>query len=123
MTGSLDGLRILLFEDEALIALDVEQVCLDAGAGTVSVVHTLDAAPAALAAADFDAAILDVMLAGKSTSSVAHQLMRDGTPFIFATGYSDRIDHLAEFENIPVVTKPYVGGAIAEALSGAIRKR
>lgn len=118
----LDGLRILLMEDEALIALDLEQLCRDSGADDVIVIRNLEEA-SQIDADPFHAAILDVMLSGNPTVEFARTLTRQGVPFVFATGYSDREELFSEFPGTPVIGKPYVGSELVEALAGAIARK
>lgn len=121
MTLLLAGLRLLIVEDEFLIAMDVEQLCRDHGAADVVVVGTaaeLGSGPANRA--DFDAAILDVMVEGQPTLEFAGSLAERGIPFIFATGYSDRADVFSAFPGVRVVGKPYASDDIVEALAAAV---
>jgi CheY-like chemotaxis protein len=118
----LSGLRILLMEDEALIALDVEQLCRDSGAADVIVVRDLGQVQNACGD-DYHAAILDVMLSGNPTTDFARTLSGRGVPFVFATGYADNADFFAEFPDTPVVGKPYVGADLIRALAGAIARK
>ena len=118
----LRGLRILLMEDEALIALDVEQLCRDSGADDVVVVRHLDQVQSA-GGDPFHAAILDVMLSGNPTIEFARTLAQQGVPFIFATGYADRDELFTEFPDTPVIGKPYVGADLVNALAGAIARK
>jgi DNA-binding response OmpR family regulator len=121
LSGPLEDLHILLLEDEALIALDVEQLCLDAGAAGVTIVRKVEGL-GDLQLDRFDAAIVDLMLAGKPTMAFASRLVEARIPFIFATGQVGRIGGLAPFADIPVVGKPYFGSAIADGLTEAIRR-
>ena len=75
MPASLNGLRVLLLEDEVLIAMDVEQLCLDNGAATVKTVRDLVETEAANPAL-FDIAIVDLRLGGQSTLVSRGDLMR-----------------------------------------------
>ncbi|MBX3532225.1 MAG: response regulator [Rhizobiaceae bacterium] len=115
-------MRILLLEDEALIALDVEQICREHGAAEVRVARTLDAAAGALSAR-FDAAIFDLMLGSQPTTGLARQLVESGIPFIFATGHVAQDALLVPFPGVPVVGKPYFGAELVEALVQAIGSR
>ncbi len=85
----LDGLRILVLEDEFLIAMDVEQLCRDHGAGDVVIARDLAEIDGKDVAAQFDAAIVDLMLGGASTLDFASRLREAGLPFVFASGYAD----------------------------------
>ena len=118
MAGLLGGLRILVLEDEFLIAMDVEQICRDAGAADVIIARTLEEAQSA-AATGFDAAIIDMMLEGKSTLSFAASLRNRGVPFVFASGYSDLGDAATSFPDTIIVGKPYSGDDLVKALCTA----
>jgi CheY-like chemotaxis protein len=114
----LNGVRVLVLEDEFLIAMDVEQICRDAGAPDVILARTLEEANAAEPAA-FDAAILDLMIGGSSTSGFAGLLAERGVPFVFASGYSELADVHARFPGVTVVPKPYSGDDLIAALAEA----
>jgi CheY-like chemotaxis protein len=119
---SLKGLRVLILEDEYLIALDVEQLCRDHGAENVSISREIPDIPER-APIPFDIAILDLMLNGETTLPFAERLHARGVPFIFATGYADAPEKFARFSDVPVVGKPYSSeeliGALVEATSTA----
>ena len=88
--------RILVLEDDALIALDIEQALLEMGDVDVSVAHRLEAGVALLDAHHFDLAILDVDLGPDNSIALAERLARDGKPYLFLTGYrSSRVAALA----------------------------
>ncbi|KAB2954835.1 MAG: response regulator [Rhizobiaceae bacterium] len=116
----LEGLRLLIVEDEFLIAMDVEQLCRDHGAVDVVVIGTAADLVTASTSAGFDAAILDVMVEGQPTLDFARGLAEHGIPFVFATGYSDRGDVFSAFPDVRVVGKPYTGDEIVEALATAV---
>src|SRR5882724_2776091 len=115
----LDGLRILVLEDETLIAMDVEQLCRDHGAGEVVIARDLAEIDRQKVAAEFDAAIVDLMLGGASTLDFAFELRRSGVPFVFASGYSDTDEIEASFPGIRLVAKPYSGDDLIEAVAAA----
>lgn len=119
----LDGRSILILEDEYLIAMDVEQSCLEWGAGEVTILRSLDQLRALpIEALRFDAAILDLRLGGESTTPFARELVSRGIPFVFATGLSD-VEELAEsFPDVPVIGKPYSGDELVRILSGVIAR-
>ncbi len=77
LSGMLEGLRILVLEDEFLIAMDVEQLCRDHGAVDVTVARSLEEIGEGL---DVDAAIIDVLLNGVSTLDFAAGLEETGIP-------------------------------------------
>lgn len=118
---ALAGMRVLVMEDEILIAMDVEQLCRDHGAAKVVLVHDFGSAgPEMALETSFDAAILDVALAGQSTFSFAEKLAVAGVPFIFATGHAEVEGLFDAFPGVAVIGKPYGEHALIEALSLAI---
>jgi CheY-like chemotaxis protein len=114
LPGTLEGLRILVLEDEFLIAMDVEQLCLDHGAQKVRVARSLDEAGED---GEFDAAIVDLMLGGTSTFDFAETLKAAAKPFVFASGYTDNAEIATRFPGVALVGKPYSGTDLIEALA------
>ena len=119
MAGLLDGLRILVLEDEFLIAMDVEQICRDEGAADVVIARTIADAEAATSSANFDAAIIDLMLGSASTLPFAATLRERGVPFVFASGYTDLKEIAASFPGVGIIGKPYGSDDILAALAQA----
>jgi DNA-binding response OmpR family regulator len=115
----LEGLRILVLEDEFLIAMDVEQLCRDHGANDVVIARALAEIDEQKVVGEFDAAIVDLMLGGTSTLDFASRLRQSGLPFVFASGYSDPDEIKGSFPGIRLVTKPYSGTDLVEALAAA----
>ncbi|AZO21361.1 response regulator [Mesorhizobium sp. M1E.F.Ca.ET.045.02.1.1] len=113
----LDGLRILVLEDEFLIAMDVEQLCRDHGAADVVVVRDLAEIDQRDGLSWFDAAIVDLMLGGVSTLGFAARLRGGGVPFVFASGHSDADEIESSFPEIRLVAKPYSGDDLIEAVA------
>jgi len=117
----LDGMRILVLEDELLIAMDVEQLCRDHGAHDIIIVRSLgelQTAPEALP----DAAIVDVMLGGESTLDFAKDLHARGIPFVFASGYTQSDEIFRDFPGVALVGKPYSGDDLMSAVAEACRR-
>lgn len=115
----LHDLRILLLEDESLIAMDVEQLCRDHGARLVDAIARLAQIGQEDLAARYDAAIVDLMLAGQSTLDFAAQLKRQNIPFIVASGYASAQEVNLLLPGTLVVEKPYSGDDLVEALGAA----
>lgn len=118
--ASLKGRRILVVEDEMMIAILVEDMLNELGCSVVGPAHALDTALAlARAENEIDAALLDVNLAGQPVFAVADALRLIGVPAIFATGYGGAglrdVDHGA-----PVLEKPFVSGDLERALHAAL---
>jgi DNA-binding response OmpR family regulator len=101
------GRRILIVEDEAMLALDLEWAIDAAGAQVIGPAMTLDEALGIIARGEpIDAAVLDVDLAGRSVLPVARQLAEAGVPFLFHTGHGDRTALLDAFPRARMLIKP-----------------
>src|SRR3546814_9846381 len=87
---SLAGLRILVVEDELLVALELEMMLIGLGCDVVGPASRLEKAMQLAAAEAIDGAILDVNLRGRPVYPVATALKARGIPFLFSTGYRDR---------------------------------
>lgn len=121
--GKLSGLRIMLLEDQMIIAMDAESALLACGAKSVDAVGTADEALRVLNAMRPDACVLDVNLGSGTSLSVADDLVRRGIPFIFATGYADRAIIPERFAKIPTVRKPYDAKGLCEAIHAALARK
>jgi DNA-binding response OmpR family regulator len=80
-------MRILLVEDEAMIALHMEDLVADLGHEVAATAMRLGEALEMARGCDVDFAILDVNLAGSMSFPVADVLTERGVPYVFATGY------------------------------------
>ena len=101
-----DAVKILIVEDEMLIAMLLEDMIGDLGHEVVGPFHTFEAAIEAIAEARYDIAILDVNLGSQSSVPIAEELQRRGVPFAFATGHSR--EHLdPRFHEAQVIAKPF----------------
>jgi CheY-like chemotaxis protein len=79
--------KVLVVEDEALVAVLVEDALLDAGFDVIGPAATVEEALALLEAGAPDAVVLDLNLAGETSTPVADALARRGIPYVIATGY------------------------------------
>ena len=118
--AKLNGKRVLVVEDEALVSMLVEDLLRDAGATVLGPASSVDEAlrlvEAAAADGGISAAVLDIDLAGRHVAEVADRLAALGVPFLFATGYGDGRDpggHGAA----PVVEKPFDTGRLVAAVA------
>lgn len=84
----LSGLRALITEDEAIIAMDLEYTLREVGCEIAGVANSLESAEKVLLSGRVDFAVLDVNLGGKNVFSFARKLRAQGIPFFFLTGYS-----------------------------------
>ena len=97
--------RILIVEDEPIIALGLEDVLVDAGFQIAGVAGKLEKALALIESGACDVAIVDANLAGVSASPVAIALAARGIPFIVMSGYSPE-QLQAVFPDALVMQKP-----------------
>ena len=121
-SNALAGLRILLLEDEYLIAMDVELLCRDNGAAEIVTKRSLEEVDGMDGLDGFDVAVVDLVLAGASTLPFAERLRKSNVPFIFASGYADE-QLLSAFPDVRTVSKPYAGDDLIEAIAAASGRR
>jgi len=113
------GKRILIVEDEALVALELQFAFEDEGAEVVGPAQSLmKALETATHDAEIDIALLDVDIAGENVFPVADLLRRRGVPFAFHTGHASRSELGALFPGTTTFIKP----AMAETLIMHLRK-
>jgi CheY-like chemotaxis protein len=113
--------RILLVEDDALIALDAHDVLIDAGYNVVGPASTLACARLLAASEPLAAAILDVNLNGLYVWPVADLLHNRGIPFLLLTGFGADLDMPTYCRSQPHLRKPVVADTLLKALSKIIR--
>ena len=117
--SSLRGRRVLVVEDEYLIAQDLCEELRSCGAEVMgpatSVAHAL---ALLIAEPPPDMAVLDIGLPDAKVYPVADALRARGIPFVFATGYG--ADGLAaEYRTAPLLQKPFRSGDLEKALAAA----
>ncbi|MFA5951289.1 MAG: response regulator [Hyphomicrobium sp.] len=109
-------MRVLVVEDEPLIAVDIEQIVIEGGHEIAGLAATVEHALSLVGEGAFDAAILDANLAGKSAGPVAEALKERQLPFIAISGYSISQRPRA-FCGAPFLSKPFKPAALLAALS------
>lgn len=104
----LAGSRILLVEDEALIAMEIEMAIEDCEAQVVGPAASVDQGLELVdtVGKEIDVAILDVDLHGLEVFPVASRLKELGVPFLFHTGHGRQRELNALFDDAPVCSKP-----------------
>jgi CheY-like chemotaxis protein len=113
-------LRILVVEDEMLVAMNIEDMLLDLGHEVAGIASRLGPALSLAGEANIDAAMLDVNLAGENSFPVADLLAARGIPFVFATGYG-RQGLEERHRDRPLLQKPFGAsdlGPVLAALQG-----
>jgi len=115
MNSETKKLRILVVEDEALVAMLMEDTLEELGHEVSAVASRLHDARELARTGDFDLAILDVNLDGRPSYPIAQALKERGIPFAFATGYGNKgLDQ--SFVGIPTLAKPFVGDDVARLI-------
>jgi DNA-binding response OmpR family regulator len=115
MTAAAKRRKVLVIEDEAMIAMLIEDMLTELGFTPVGPGADMERALSMVEQAEFDAVILDVNLGGERTMPIAATLRARGLPFLFATGYgTSGIDE--EFKDQIVLTKPFRNVELEEAL-------
>jgi light-regulated signal transduction histidine kinase (bacteriophytochrome) len=117
-----EPLKVLLVEDQMLIAMDVENMLEDNGIFGVETATSSGMALEKLKSFSPDVAILDINLGSDTSIPVAQELLRRKIPFMFATGYSDSLAVPAELTNVPVIRKPYDEDALMSEIGRLSQK-
>ena len=117
--SNLNGLKVLVVEDEMLVSMLVEDMLSDLGCTVVGPAAELEEAMTLAQSADIDLALLDVNLGGRPIFPVADALKARGVPFAFASGYGEAglsEDH----RGAAVLQKPFREADLAKALRGLV---
>lgn len=110
----IEGKRILVVEDEFIVAAMLCDTLEDSGAVPLGPVGRVDEGLAVIAEGGIDAAVLDWNLAGESGTPLAVALAERGIPFVIATGYGSVEE---PFADRPILGKPYISANLIEKLS------
>ncbi len=108
--------RILVVEDECLVAMLLEDFIAELGYTVVATAARKEDALRRLEAGGIDAALLDVNLDGERSYPIAEALAARGLPFVFVTGYGEAGIEPA-FRDRPVVQKPFTQDSLRQALA------
>ncbi|HEY0011957.1 MAG TPA: response regulator [Allosphingosinicella sp.] len=111
--------RILVVEDEPIVALSLQDTLEDLGFEVVGPAFRVAAALALARVEAIDAAILDVNMAGEDSYGIAEALRARGIPYLFATGYG-RQGLEPGHEDVPVLQKPYREAQVAAGLAALL---
>jgi len=109
---SLLGARVLVVEDETLLAMETVNQLRAAGAEVFGPANTLEQALTLAGRESFDCAVLDVNLGGRTVAPLAALLRRRGAPFLLVTGYE-----APEIEAPAVLRKPVDHAELLAVLS------
>jgi CheY-like chemotaxis protein len=108
---ALAGKRILLVEDEFIIAAMAEDMLTDLGATVIGPASTVAVALRLVETSAIDAAVLDVNMDGERIDPVVEALGARSIPIVFATGYGERT--LGRAQAAPILDKPYTQEKLA----------
>ena len=120
MSQAFSGRRVLIVEDESLVAMLLETILEDMGCTPVGPAATVDEALRMASDGEpVDAALLDVNVAGRQVFPVAEALRDRGVPFVFSTGYGEG-GLPDEWRGQPTLQKPFTEVAVRDALMTAM---
>ena len=112
----LSGRRVLLVEDEVIVAWLLEDMLSDLGCSVVGPAASVKQALVMIDAGGIDVAMLDVNLNGEMSYPIADALAARSVPFVFSTGYhKDRL--LERYRTFPALQKPFHASELAAILA------
>lgn len=117
---ALSGLRLLIVEDDMLIAMMIEDVLLGCGCEVVGPVGRLADALNAAQREPLDGALLDLNLAGERADPVAAVLRDRDIPFVIVTGYGPEAGG-TQYPDVPLLAKPFDPETLPQVVARAIR--
>ena len=119
-TSRLLGRRVLLVEDEFLIAMELEHALQDVGAEVVGPIATLRCAVEEARRTTCEGAVLDVDLRGEDVYPAADALVARAIPFVFHTGHGLKRDLFRRYPAAPVCSKPMHSEQLLRTLAGLL---
>lgn len=114
------GLRVLVVEDFATLAIALCDDIRDSGHRTIGPAPSVEAAEQLLASQSIDAAVLDIDLGGQPSYPLARALRDRGTPFLFLSGYSAE-DLPSDLRDCRVIEKPVEPGVLGAWLDSLVK--
>lgn len=117
------GHHILIVEDDALQAMDLEFALKDAGFSIIGPAGTPSSALSMIEEKVPDSAILDYNLAHETSADVAVSLRSEGVPFVYVTGQKERLRTDKSAPRAEVFQKPYIQSQLIEFITRLINRR
>ena len=114
-TDSLDGCRVLIVEDEALVSMLLEDILDDLGCKVAGTAASVAKAMEIIQANELDCAVVDMNLGGENSRPVAEALAAKGVPFIIVSGYGEG-GVRQDYPSAVVVGKPFQSEDLRRAL-------
>ena len=121
--GVLKGARVLVVEDEVIVAMDVQANLEAAGATVLGPAHTLSEALELATNFTLSAAVLDLRIGRETIGPVARVLKARNIPFLFYTGQLAGDVLRSEWPEAPVLSKPASANEMAEAVAPLLQVR
>jgi DNA-binding response OmpR family regulator len=115
--------RILVVEDEFLVAMQIEAILTRAGWRVIGSAGTLSSAVSLARKSACDAALLDVNLRGERADEVAEILFARGVPFLFVSGYGRGNLPAAFRQSVELIAKPFSHRTLVEAVRNLMRNK
>jgi DNA-binding response OmpR family regulator len=114
--------RVLIVEDEILIAMDIADIVRDAGGEVIGPAMSAEEALKLIEQQDVTVALLDVQLNPGDSLPVARRLEAAGIPFVFHTG--NQLDKLSTFNwpVAPIVRKPAIPRILVETIAAVVKR-
>ena len=122
-TNLFRGLRVLVAEDDLLIAELIGNILVSLGCTVIGPVDDLDEALQAIRTNDIDGALLDVQLGEATIYPALDELAQQGIPFILVTGHGNLGGSPAHLNNAPLLTKPFKLNQLENMMSSTFRLR
>lgn len=119
--GSARARAVLIVEDEALIAMDLQDILEGAGYEVLGPANSIDMALALIQQRDPELAVLDVNLARTNVFPLADVLSAKGTPFCFLTGHSKAVVPEAH-ARCPLINKPFLPDTVLAIVAALARR-
>ena len=119
-SSRLSGARILIVEDEVIVAMDIQNILEDEGAKVVGPAYTLNQALEFASRTDISAAILDLRVGRNSVGPVARLLAARNIPFVFYSGQSSSDPLRSEWPKTRLLTKPSPGSELVAATAALL---
>ncbi|NYZ63180.1 response regulator [Luteimonas deserti] len=115
------ALRVLIVEDESLLAMTVEDALIRVGWSVPAAAASVPEALSAVERGGFDIALLDINLGGQKVFPVADALLARGVPLVFASAYGG--EGLREdLRHLPIIAKPFSHSELVTTLREAMER-
>ena len=120
--GPLQGVRILVVEDDFFIAMELEAILTDAGGQVVGLCRTVKDALASAETEDLAVALLDFRMGEETTIAVAQRLATRHVPFAFYTGQAQVEPLVVDWPDCKVVSKPARPQTVINTLADLVQR-